>query len=192
MPRPPRLLVPGGLYHVYTRGNRHQKISHDAIDRLWFLERVAEVVALFEWLLHAFCLMPNHFHLMVETPKPNLSGGMHRLNFLTAQSFNRRHEVDGHLFQGRFKSRLVEDTPDAFELSRYIVLNPVRAGLVSHPGAWRWSSYRAAAGIAPRPQFLTLDLVPGAFRPDLRAAEKAYERFVLDRLSKSSTAQLAA
>jgi hypothetical protein len=136
--------------------------------------------------------MPNHYHLLLQTPKPNLSAGMHRLNFLTAQSFNRRHEVDGHLFQGRFKSRLVEDTPDAFEVARYIVLNPVRAGLVRHPAAWRWSSYRAAAGIAPCPPFLTPDLVPGAFRPDRTAAEGAYERFVLERLEVSSTAQLAA
>jgi REP-associated tyrosine transposase len=179
---------------VYTRGNRRQTISVDAIDRSWFLERLAEVVALFEWLLHTYCLMPNHFHLMVETPKPNLSAGMHRLNFLTAQSFNRRHEVDGHLFQGRFHSPLVEDTERAFELSRYIVLNPLRAGLVRHPAAWRWSSYRAAVGIAPRPPFLTLDLVPGAFRADPRAAEQAYERFVLERHEKPqpSTAQLAA
>jgi putative transposase len=192
MARRPRLLVPGGLYHVYSRGNRRQEIHLDAIDRSWFLERLEEVIALFEWRLHAYCLLPNHYHLMVETPKPNLSAGMHRLNFLTAQSFNRRHEVDGHLFQGRFHSPLVKDTPQAFELARYIVLNPVRAGLVKHPAAWRWSSYRAAVRIVPRPQFLTLDLVPGAFRPDPQSAEQAYERFVLERLADSSTAQLAA
>lgn len=180
------------MYHVFSRGNRRQEIHRDAIDRAWFMERLEEVVAVFGWLLHAYCLLPNHYHLMLETPEPNLSAGMHRLNFLTAQSFNRRHAVDGHLFQGRFHSPLVKDTQHAFELSRYIALNPVRAGLVRHPAAWRWSSYGAAVGIAPRPQFLTLDLVPGAFGPDQPSAERTYESFVSERLEDSSTAELAA
>jgi REP element-mobilizing transposase RayT len=180
------------MYHVFSRGNRRQQIHLDAIDRCWFLERVEEVVGGFGWLLHAYCLMPNHYHLVVETPEPNLSVGMHRLNFLSAQSFNRRHGVDGHLFQGRFHSPLVETPQHAIELSRYVVLNPVRAGLVKQPADWRWSSYRAAAGFVDCPPFLTLDLVPGVFGPDPESARQAYRQFVLEALEDSSTTRLAA
>lgn len=177
---------------MFSRGNRRQEIHLDALDRSWFLDRLEEVVARFGWLIHAYCLLPNHYHVMLETPEPNLSAGMHRLNFLTAQSFNRRHGVDGHLFQGRFHSPLVETAQHALELSRYIVLNPVRAGLVKHPAAWRWSSYRAATGLADCPPFLTLDLVPGAFGPDSKSAGAAYEEFVVAAFEDPSTARAAA
>jgi putative transposase len=164
----------------------------DAIDRFRFLHRLEEVVAGFGWLVHAYCLMPNHFHLVIQTPEPNLSAGMHRLNFLTAQSFNRRHDVDGHLFQGRFKSPLVESETHMIELSRYVVLNPVRAGLVRHPADWRWSSYRAAVGLSPRPPFLTLDLVLGYFAGDVAIASKAYGDFVLAAVPSQPAVRLAA
>ena len=192
MPRRPRVLVPGGLYHVFSRGNRRQQIHMDAIDRLWFLDRLEEVVVAFGWLLHAYCLMPNHYHLVLETPQPNLSAGMHRLNFLTAQSFNRRHDVDGHLFQGRFHSPLVTGEPHLVELSRYVVLNPVRAGLVRHPADWRWSSYRATVGLVARPPFLTLDTILGFFARDANSARAAYEAFVLAELPASGSRALAA
>ena len=192
MPRPPRLLVPGGLYHVFSRGNRRQEIHLDSIDRCWFLERLEGIVGEYGWLLHAYCLMPNHYHLLVGTPEPNLSVGMHRLNFMTAQSFNRRHEVDGHLFQGRFRSPLVEDESHLVVLSRYVVLNPVRASLVEHPADWRWSSYRAAVGLCPRPPFLTLETVPGCFDSDGTRAAKAYEKFVTAALPRATPRRLAA
>jgi REP element-mobilizing transposase RayT len=177
---------------VFSRGNRRQEIHLDAIDRCWFLERLEEVVVGFGWLLHAYCLMPNHYHLVLETPEPNLSAGMHRLNFLTAQSFNRRHDVDGHLFQGRFHSPLVETEPHLIELSRYVVLNPVRAGLVGHPADWRWSSYRATAGLCPSPPFLTVDTVLGYFARDRAIASKAYEEFVVAALPAAQTPRVAA
>jgi REP element-mobilizing transposase RayT len=167
-------------------------VSLDAIDRVRFLDRLEEVVAAYGWLVHAYCLMPNHYHLVLETPEPNLSDGMHRLNFLTAQSFNRRHEVDGHLFQGRFHSPLVESDRHLLELSRYVVLNPVRAGLVRHPADWRWSSYRAAVGLAPQPAFLTLDTVLGYFVGDEAAARRRYDAFVLESMPPQAPAQLAA
>jgi putative transposase len=190
--RGPRLLVPGGIYHVFSRGNRRQDVYLDAIDRFRFLDRLEEVVAWFGWLVHAYCLMPNHFHLLLETPEPNLSAGMHRLNFLSAQSFNRRHDVDGHLFQGRFHSPLVTSDEHLVELSRYVALNPVRAGLVRDPVDWRWSSYRATAGLVSRPPFLTLDLVLGYFASDPEAASRAYREYVLAGLRAVRASRLAA
>jgi putative transposase len=177
---------------VFSRGNRRQDVYLDAIDRFRFLDRLEEVIAGFRWFLHAYCLMPNHYHLVLQTPEPNLSAGMHRLNFLTAQAFNRRHDVDGHLFQGRYHSPLVESEAHLIELARYVVLNPVRAGLVHHPADWRWSSYRAAVGLAPRPPYLTLDTVLGYFADDEAVAMKAYEDFVLAAMPGVAATPLAA
>src|SRR5438874_2291483 len=144
MARPRRLQVAGGFFHVTARGNRRQPVFTDDVDVERFLAILAEVAARYGWRVHAYCLMTNHYHLLVETPEANLSAGFHRLNFLYAQWFNRRHGLDGHLFQGRFHSVLIERQEHLIELARYIVLNPVRAGLCGHPGEWRWSSYRAA------------------------------------------------
>jgi REP element-mobilizing transposase RayT len=188
MPRSPRILVADGLYHVFTRGNRRQLVYLDAADRFRFLDRLEEVVVGFSWLVHAYCLMPNHYHLLVQTPEPNLSRGMHRLNGLVAQAFNRRHEVDGHLFQGRFKSPLVESDAQLVELARYVVLNPVRARLCTDPAEWRWSSYRATAGLEPKPPLLTLDLVLGYFGPDRETAQRAYGAFVRAALERHAPA----
>jgi REP element-mobilizing transposase RayT len=145
MPRARRILVEHGIYHVFSRGNRRQPIFLDERDFARFLEFLDEVVARYGWIVHAYCLMPNHYHLLVETPEANLSEGMHRLGFLYAQWFNRRHDVDGHLFQGRFGARLVESNYHLLETARYIVLNPVRAGLCRHAG----DSTGRGAAIAP-------------------------------------------
>ncbi len=177
---------------MFSRGNRRQEIHVDAVDRVWFLERLEQVVGAFGWLLHAYCLMPNHYHLVLETPEPNLSAGMHRLNFLTAQSFNRRHDVDGHLFQGRFRSPLVTTDPHLVELSRYVVLNPVRARLVRHPADWRWSSYRATVGLVARPPFLTLDRVLSYFGRDGDEAMREYGAFVAAGVPRAAGTTLAA
>jgi putative transposase len=178
MPRPPRLIVPGGIYHVTARGNRRQEIYVDDADFEFFLLLLARVAERFGWQVHSYCLMRNHYHLLIETPEPNLSAGMHRLNFLYAQWFNWRHGVDGHLFQGRFYSRLVTSDPHLLELSRYIVLNPVRAGLCSDPSEWRWSSYRACTGSAPPPRFLARQWLLGVFGTTEPAAQEAFAAFV--------------
>jgi REP element-mobilizing transposase RayT len=178
MARPPRLLVPNGIYHVYARGNRRQAIWRDDGDRRYFLAILAKLVRQLEWVCHAYCLMPNHFHLLLETRLPNLSAGMQRLNGAYAHSFNWRHGLDGHVFQGRFGSRLVDGNHHLVELSRYIVRNPIRARLCEDAHEWPWSSFGAAAGLAPRPAFLTLDLVLAQFGSEPAAAARNYAAFV--------------
>jgi putative transposase len=172
------LQVAGGVFHVTARGNRRQPIFNDDRDRERFLSLLTEVVSRSGWRCHAFCLMPNHYHLLIETPEPNLSTGMYRLNGSYAQWFNRRHGVDGHLFQRRFHSALVGSIWHLVELSRYIVLNPVRAGLCSHPGEWRWSSYRATIGIGRRPALLTVHWLLRQFGRTPEQARVSYREFV--------------
>src|SRR5712691_10295212 len=127
MARPLRLEFPGALYHVTSRGNARQKIFLDAQDRHLFLDVFGEEVAQQGWRCYAYCLMDNHYHLLIETPEPNLVAGMRRLNGVYTQAFNRRHGRVGHLFQGRYKSILIDKDSYGLELSRYIVLNPLRA-----------------------------------------------------------------
>ena len=141
MPRPPRLQLAGGVYHVTSRGNRRQSIYHDDDDRHFFLALQNQTFRRFGWRLREYCLMTNHFHLLFDTPRADLSQGMHRLNSVYATYFNERHGFDGHLFDRRFGSRLVETEEHLFDASRYIAFNPVRAGLCAHPREWRWSSF---------------------------------------------------
>ena len=178
MPRPLRTLVPGGIYHVTARGNRRQATFVDATDYAWFLDALAVVLARRRWRCSAYCLMPNHYHLVIQTPEPDLSAGMQLLNGSYAQRFNRRHELDGHLFQGRFHSLLVESNWHLLELARYIVLNPVRAGLVRDAGAWAWSSFRATA-FGGRPSSLAeTSWLLAQFGTTTERARAAYRRFV--------------
>jgi putative transposase len=180
VPRPLRLRPAGGIFHITARGNRRQAIFLADADRERFLRLLENVVARFAWICHAYCLMDNHVHLLVETPQGNLSDGMQQLLGQYAQAFNRRHDVDGHLFQGRFDSKLVQSNWHLLELARYIVLNPVRAGMRVAAGDWPWSSYRAAAGEIRAPRFLTLDWLLGQFGRDLETARASYARFVLE------------
>jgi REP element-mobilizing transposase RayT len=177
MARPLRLEHDGALWHVTSRGNERRSIFREEGDRSLFLSKLAETVEIFAWRLHAYVLMGNHYHLLMETPEPNLSRGMHRLNATYSQKFNRCHERVGHLFQGRFKGILVEKESHLLELVRYVVLNPVRAGLVSDPGAWRWSNYRATAGLEAAPSWLDTQWTISQFggRADGR---RSYRQFV--------------
>jgi putative transposase len=159
MARPLRLQFPGGLYHITARGNDRQAIFADDADCSAFLIVLASIVARYRVRCHAYCLMGNHYHLLLETPAGNLSGAMRQLNGVYTQRFNRRHERCGHVLQGRFGAQLVDGHAYLHEVCRYIVLNPVRAGLTSHPRDWRWSSFRATAGEGPVPGFLTVDWV---------------------------------
>ncbi|MDX6474012.1 MAG: REP-associated tyrosine transposase [Gaiellaceae bacterium] len=155
--------IAGGLYHVYSRGNGRAAIFLDDADYATFLRLLEDVVERFEWLCHGFCLMPNHYHLLLETPEPNLARGMQVLNLAYARSFNWRYARPGHVFQGPYRSPLVRREAHLVELCRYIVLNPVRAGLVAHPAGWRWTSYRATAGLEPPPAYLSTERVLGFF-----------------------------
>jgi putative transposase len=179
MARPLRIVFPGAVYHVTSRGNARMPIFEDDEDRVRFLAILGEMVRRFNWLCHAFCLMDNHYHLLVETIDGNLSLGMRQLNGIYTQRFNRRHGRVGHVFQGRFKAILVERESHLLELCRYVVLNPVRGGAVREPGQYRWSSYRATAGLERKSGFLTVAWILGQFGKNRDVARKEYRRFVL-------------
>ncbi len=146
MSRPLRLEFAGALYHVTARGNDKKPIYLEDVDFELFLALLSEVCQRFNWVIHAYCLMTNHYHLLVETPDGNLSRGMRHLNGVYTQRFNSRHERVGHLFQGRYKAILVDKDSYLLELCRYVVLNPVRAKMVDKPEDWRWSSYLVTIG----------------------------------------------
>jgi len=178
MARPLRLVLSNGLYHVISRGNAGGDIYLDSHDRSSFVRTLDLVVDRFGWLCHAYCLMSNHYHLLIETPKPNLPLGMRQLNGVYAQRFNRRHDRCGHLFQARYRSIFVEKETHLLATARYIVLNPIRAGICRHPQAYRWSSYRATAGSERPPTFLTTDWMLSQFGGSRRRAQEAYRAFV--------------
>lgn len=186
MARPLRIEFPGALYHVTSRGDRREPIFDDDEDRLAFLRVLAEVVERFNWICHAFCLMTNHYHLVVETPDGNLSKGMRQLNGVYTQASNRRHHKSGHLFQGRFKAILVDKNRYLLELARYVVLNPVRAGIVAHPNDYPWSSYRAMMGKAPAPAWLATQGLLALFADSTPLARRRYARFVAEGMDKES------
>jgi len=155
MARPLRIQFPGALYHVTSRGNERAPIFFTDRDRLDYLAILGDVVEQYGWLCPAYCLMPNHYHLLVQTPEPNLSRGMRQLNGVYSQRLNRRHDRVGHLFQGRFKAILVERESHLLEVARYVVLNPVRAAMVRLPEEYRWSSLRATLGLERPPSWLS-------------------------------------
>jgi len=178
MARPLRLEYEGAVHHVTSRGNAGTEIFLDDKDRLRFLEILSEAVERFGWICHAYCLMTNHYHLLIETPQPNLSRGMRHLNGVYTQWFNRQHSRTGHLVRGRFKSIVLEKESYLLELARYVVLNPVRAKIVRSAKDWRWSSYRATAGQVVPPGFLTIDWLLSQFGDHRGKAMRAYRDFV--------------
>lgn len=163
-----------------SRGDRRRDIFCDDIDRRHFLDTLAKEVAQQRWRLYAYCLMGNHYHVLVETPEANLVAGMRRLNGVYTQFFNRRHNLVGHVLQGRYKSVIVDRDAYLLELARYIVLNPVRAGLVRDAKDWPWSSYRGTAGLAPVPHWLSVDAIAGQFGDHSVVAQQVYRDFVRD------------
>jgi REP element-mobilizing transposase RayT len=183
MARPLRLQFPGAIYHVTSRGNSRQKVFFTDADRELFLRTLSRVVSRYGWICHAYCLMANHYHLLIETPKANLSIGMRQLNGIYTQSFNRRHNRTGHLFQGRFKAILVEKESHLLELCRYIVLNPARVKGSATTSNWQWSSYRSTAGLASVPEFLSTDWILEQFGKNRLRAQQQYREFVRDGMA---------
>ncbi len=176
--RPPRLEVPDGIFHTFSRGNERRRIFRDDADFRRFLKLLGGVVARYRWRLLTYCLMPNHHHLLVQTPEPNLSRGMRQLNGVYAQWFNRRHDRVGHLFQGRFGARLVQDDEHMLTVCRYIVRNPLRTSNPIHPLDWPWSSHRAILGLEPPPAFLDVDRLLSFFGATKAAARELYRAHV--------------
>lgn len=186
MSRPLRLDHPGAVWHVTTRGNEKREIFVDREDRSGLLGVLADVVEICRWRLHAYVLMGNHYHLLLETPEANLSQGMHRLNGTYSLRFNRRHERVGHLFQGRFHAVLVDKDAHLLELLRYVVLNPVRAGLVGLPQDWEWSNYRSTVGLTKPPRWLEVNWTLAQFGGGPFATDR-YRHFVDLGRCKSET-----
>jgi putative transposase len=182
MARALRTDFPGALHHVTSRGNERRPIFFDDLDRSMFLTFLGQAVRRFGWSLSAYVLMTNHFHLVVQTPEANLSRGMHWLNTVYVVWFNRRYQRSGHLYQGRFKAFLIEKELYFMEVLRYVVLNPVRAGMVERPEDYQWSSYRATAGLEPAPDWLDLAPTLGPFAPDREIAEAYYREFVAQKV----------
>jgi REP element-mobilizing transposase RayT len=184
MARPLRIEFAGALYHLTARGNARADIFSDDADRQLFLELLGKEIAQQGWQCYAYCLMGNHYHLLIETPAGNLITGMRRFNGVYTQAFNRRHGRVGHVFQGRYKSILVDKDSYGLELCRYIVLNPVRARMVKRPENWAWSSYRATVGAITAPAWLNADWVLEQF--GRRGAKAAYQRFVAEGIGRTS------
>lgn len=178
MALPLRLEFCGAIYHVCARGNARWAIYLDDEDREGFLDLLGWVCDRFNGVVHSYCLMGNHYHLLLETPDGNLARGMRQLNGVYTQQFNRRHGRGGHVFQGRYNAILVQRGHYLLELTRYVVLNPVRARMVDAAGDWPWSAYRAQLGDVPAPWWLDTDRVLGQFGDQVGRAIRAYEAFV--------------
>jgi len=185
MARPLRIEYPGALYHVTSRGDRQEPIFDDDRDRMAFLNVLGDVVSRFRWQCHAYCLMGNHYHLMIGTPEGNLTKGMRQLNGVFTQWSNRRHQRSGHLFQGRYKAILVDRDSYFLELARYIVLNPVRAAMVKQPQQWAWSSYGAMIGKSSAAAWLTTEVLLGQFGKR-RFRVRKYRQFVEEGMGGES------
>jgi REP element-mobilizing transposase RayT len=196
MARPLRLEFADALYHITSRGNERRAIFRTNRDRKTFLTFLGAAALRFGWSVTAWVLMTNHFHLVLQTPEPNLSKRMQWLNSAYANWFNRVHGRCGHLFQGRFKALLIDREAYFADVLRYVALNPVRAKMCERPEQYPWSSYRATAGLEPAPDWLDVASVHGLFGPDEASAQSAYRDFVLakigceDRLWDKLTNQL--
>jgi putative transposase len=184
MPRAPRVQAPG-RYHAVSRGVEGRTIFLDDADRYFFLRTLAKVVKRYRWRCFAYCLMTNHFHLLVEISEPNLGAGMQYLNGVYCGYFNRKHARDGHLVERRYRSVRLETEEHVQLACRYVPVNPVRAGICRRPRSYRWSSYAATIGAAPRPPYLAVDLLLSFFEGDTKEARLAdYVEFVASAIEE--------
>ena len=186
MARPLRIEYAGAVYHITSRGNERKPVFNGDQDRINFLNTLQHVNKRCNWICHAYCLMDNHYHLLIETPEGNLSVGMRQLNGVYTQLFNKLHGRAGHLFQGRYKSIVIQKDSHLLEVCRYVVLNPVRAKMVEKPEAWKWSSYRATAGRESSHPCLTVDWMLGQFSGKRGKAEQEYRQFVQWGINKET------
>jgi putative transposase len=178
MVRQLRIEYPGAVYHVTSRGNARKDIYLDEDDRHHYLALLAEVCTRFNWKCYGYCLMSNHYHLVIETVEANLSKGMQQLNSVYSQRFNQSHRRVGHVFQGRYKAIVVEKERYLLELVRYVILNPVRANMVKTAGQWKWSSYRSMMGKHASPHWLARDWLLSQFGSRLSLAQSRFVDFI--------------
>lgn len=187
MARPLRIEYPGAMYHGMNRGLERREIFRDRKDYEAFLFLCLEIHKRFKVIFHAYSLMPNHYHLMLETPEGNLSRAMRHLDGVYTQGFNQRYKRVGPLFQGRYKAALIEKESYSLELSRYIHLNPVKAKLAKNPEDHPYSSFRYYLGEGKQPEFLETDWLLGQFHQNYRRARESFYQFTLDGLKDSWT-----
>ncbi len=190
MTRQLRIQYPCAYYHVTSRGNERKDIFKKKGDREQFLEYLKSAYLRYGAVIHAFCLMNNHYHLLLETPKGNLSQIMLHINGAYTNYFNIKHKRRGHLYQGRYKAIVIEADSYAGELSRYIHLNPVRAGMVNMPEKYLWSSYQYYIGKKKKPDWLSIDFILGYFEHASMPTAKNYASFVLARLFEKTGSPL--
>jgi putative transposase len=190
MGRAPRIEYGGAVYHVTNRGNGQEAIYREEADWKAFLGILGDVVLEFGWKIYTYCLMENHYHLLLETPEPNLSQGMKELGQQYTVRYNWRHEHSGHLFQNRYWSGLVLNDNYLIDAASYILLNPVRARLVPHPEEWRWSSCAAMAGLAPAPSWLDRNWLPVDFQNTQGDLSNPFLSYVREHIDKPCPANL--
>jgi putative transposase len=178
VPRRPRIEAAGAIYHVTARGNAGAAIFDDDLDRLNLLHLLGRVVRDLRWRCFAYCLMGNHYHLLLQTLEPNLSKGMHLLQSAYVRRFNKRHDRAGHVFGRRFHDQPVKGHEHLVAAAVYTVLNPVRAGIVARPEEWRWSSYRATVGSETAPAFLDVDAMLSMLSPSAPRARELFREMV--------------
>jgi putative transposase len=178
MPRPPRVQFPGAVYHAMNRGVRGALLYTEPQERLHFLALLGETCRRYEWQTFGYCLMGNHYHLVIRTLKPTLSRGMQWLNGCYARWFSDRHGHQGHVLFRRYHAVLVEDEARLVDTVRYVLRNPVAAGLCERPEDWRWSSYKATVGAEASPRFLTTDWFVDQFGSDVDQARANFMAFL--------------
>jgi REP element-mobilizing transposase RayT len=178
MARPLRIEYPGAFYHITSRGNERKAVFKSHRDRQKFLSYLESATERYGAVVHVYCLMDNHYHLLVETPSGNLSQIMHHINGAYTTYFNIRSQRSGHLFQGRYKAILIEADAYAKQLSRYIHLNPVRAGIVDTPEKYNWSSCMYYMIKRKAPEWLVTDFILSYFGEKAAVSRKKYQDFV--------------
>lgn len=186
MARPLRIQFPGAVYHTMARGIDKKEIFSNSSEKSAFLSLLNRLSDRYNFVFYAFCIMDNHYHLLLETPDANLSKGMQRLNGDYALWYNRKHVRNGTLFQDRYKAYLVDKENYLLALSRYIVLNPVRAAIVSHPSSYVWSSYQYTIGMKEPPDFLSVDSLLSLFSSDREDAQRQYRDFIYEDICENA------
>jgi len=184
MGRNPRLQYEGALYHVRSRGNGQQNIFRDERDHHIFLEILAKVIQECGWVCHSYCLMGNHYHLLIATPRANLAQGMLTLNGRYVKFFNLRHSRNGHVLGGRYRAKLIEDDAYLLTVARYISLNPVAAFLVDNPAEWKWSSYNGYCDTSSKENLLTTEFLLAYFGSDKASATEAFRAYVMGAIEE--------